>query len=324
VSKSSTVKFGPAERDAAARLIELALAEDLGDRGDITTQLLIPPTASGTVNVVARQPGRLSGLPIMSMVFAKIDPRVTITERTHDGATVFPGERVATLAGPTASLLTGERTALNFITHLSGIATLTQRFVDAAADGKAVVLDTRKTLPGWRALQKYAVRCGGGTNHRMGYDGVLIKDNHLASWLGLDDQTPVNGSNPRTSLGDSAARANAAPGCRSNRVVRWAIDGRPGRQPDIVLLDNCPGPDARSSRSAISIAEDAVGSFRRREPRHDRRDISDGRGPDQHRRSDALRAGARPGVRLGNLSMTGNPRSAPKSEQDQASSSMDS
>lgn len=247
MSQTSTITFGQAERDAAARLIDLALAEDLGDRGDITTKLMIPPTASGTVHLVARQSGRISGLPIMALVFAQVDPRVTIRERTHDGALLTPGERVATLNGPTASLLTGERTALNFLTHLSGIATLTQRFVEAAAGGKAVILDTRKTLPGWRVLQKYAVRCGGGTNHRLGlYDGILIKDNHLAARYGTRTGQPPVSESSRSfqvrplSIAVEEARARAPAGMRieievdSLEQLQDALHARP----DIILLDN--------------------------------------------------------------------------------------
>lgn len=244
MSQPATITFGPTEREAAARLIDLALAEDLGDRGDITTQLMIAPSELGIVHLVARQAGRLSGLPILAMVFAKLDERVHISQRTQDGALLAPGERVATLTGPTSALLSGERTALNFLTHLSGIATQTQQFVDAAAGSKAVILDTRKTLPGWRLLQKYAVRCGDGTNHRIGlYDGILIKDNHLASWSGTwNDQTPVNGSKPCGPLAEavSHARAKAPAGMKieievdSLAQLQDALQG----QPEIVLLDN--------------------------------------------------------------------------------------
>ena len=197
----------------------------------------------------------------MTMVFAKLDDRVQIQQHTCDGSRLSPGEEVATLTGPTASLLTGERTALNFVTHLSGIATLTQQYVDAAAaaGGKAVILDTRKTLPGWRVLQKYAVRCGGGTNHRMGlYDGILIKDNHLASWQGGgNDQTPVDVSEPRRSLSEAIehAGANAPAGMKieievdSLQQLADAILARP----NIVLLDNFT-PDRLSA--AIALRDD--------------------------------------------------------------------
>jgi len=180
----------------------------------------------------------------MALVFARIDERVQIRERTHDGGPISPGERLASLNGPTASLLTGERTALNFITHLSGIATLTQRFVDATVGGKAVILDTRKTLPGWRSLQKYAVRCGGGENHRMGlYDGILIKDNHLAASLReWDDQTPVNRSRPLGPLSEAIqrARANAPVGMPIEIEVDslQQLADALNAMPDIVLLDN--------------------------------------------------------------------------------------
>jgi len=260
VSEAFTINFGPPEREAAARLIDLALEEDLGDRGDITTTLMIPPSELGVVHLVARQAGRLSGLPIMAMVFAEVDRQVRIKELTRDGAPLFPGERVATLRGPAGSLLTGERTALNFLTHLSGIATLTARFVEAVADGKGVILDTRKTLPGWRALQKYAVRCGGGTNHRMGlFDGILIKDNHLAGWIRQRvGEPPVNGSRPRLPLQIviKQARANAPAGMEIEIEVDSLeqLNDALYAKPEIVLLDNFT---PEQMREAVAMRDSA-------------------------------------------------------------------
>lgn len=175
--------FDPAAQTAAETIIRLALDEDLSDRGDLTCQALIPPEQQATVSVVARQPGVLAGEPVGRMVMRQLDPTIAWTARKQDGDTLQSGDIVADVTGPVAQLLIGERTMLNFLTHLSGIATLTRKFVDDVAGTKAKILDTRKTLPGWRALEKYAVRCGGGVNHRMGlYDGILIKDNHLAAW----------------------------------------------------------------------------------------------------------------------------------------------
>ncbi|MBX3436237.1 MAG: carboxylating nicotinate-nucleotide diphosphorylase [Planctomycetaceae bacterium] len=174
--------FGTAEAEAAARLIELALAEDLGSCGDITSQALLPTELKGNVQVTARASGIVSGLPIGPLVLREVDPSCRWEPLCPDGAHVDAGAAVAMLGGPVRSLLTAERTILNFLTHLSGVATLTRQYVDAVAGTGAVILDTRKTLPGWRLLEKYAVRCGGGTNHRMGlWDAVLIKDNHLAA-----------------------------------------------------------------------------------------------------------------------------------------------
>lgn len=179
----SAILFGEAERLAAERLIRIALDEDLGSAGDVTTQSLIAATETGAVQIVSRRAGRLSGLPVAELVFRLLDPTVLVSTCAADGDAVCPGQIVAEVSGPVRSLLVGERTALNFLTHLSGVATLTRCYVDAVAGTRAGIFDTRKTLPGWRVLEKYAVRCGGGRNHRMGlYDQVLIKDNHLADW----------------------------------------------------------------------------------------------------------------------------------------------
>jgi nicotinate-nucleotide pyrophosphorylase (carboxylating) len=177
------LNFDPGERDAAGRLVDLALAEDLGTVGDLTSQALVPVDMPGTVDVVARAEGVLAGSPVAQLVFDRLDSSVTWKARLEDGARVTRGTVIASVAGPLRALLGGERTALNFLMHLSGVATLTRKFVDSVAGTKAVILDTRKTLPGWRQLEKYAVRAGGATNHRMGLaDGCLIKDNHLAAW----------------------------------------------------------------------------------------------------------------------------------------------
>jgi nicotinate-nucleotide pyrophosphorylase (carboxylating) len=179
--------FSPAETAACCRLIELALDEDLGRRnptwvGDVTSRALIPPGYTGEAAFVARRPGVLAGLPGIPLVLASVDERLTIDPRQTDGTSLEAGSRIAVLRGPLSSLLTAERTALNFLQHLSGVATLTRTCVEAVAGLPVKILDTRKTTPGWRLLEKYAVRCGGGHNHRLGlYDGILIKDNHLAS-----------------------------------------------------------------------------------------------------------------------------------------------
>lgn len=244
-----TIPFDAPARDCAARLISLALQEDLHDRGDLTSQALIGPDARGTVRIVARREGVLAGLPVAEMVFAAVDAQVVITRHVEDGATLAQSTVVAELSGPIRSLLTGERTALNFLTHLSGVATLTRRFVDAVAGTRAVVLDTRKTLPGWRALEKYAVRCGGGTNHRLGlFDGVLIKDNHVAAWCG--------GAGGRT-LADAVrtARERSPEGVSIEIEVdslEQLADALAGR-PDIVLLDNM---DLATLRAAVALRDE--------------------------------------------------------------------
>lgn len=167
--------------EAARPLIELALREDIGP-GDVTTEATVPPDARGRGRIVAKAYGVICGLPIAAEVFRAVDEEIAFTAHSRDGEPVQPGDVAAEVEGPLRGILTAERTALNFLSRLSGIATLTARFVDAVAPYRAVILDTRKTTPGWRLLEKYAVRCGGGRNHRMGlYDMVLIKDNHIAA-----------------------------------------------------------------------------------------------------------------------------------------------
>jgi nicotinate-nucleotide pyrophosphorylase (carboxylating) len=161
-------------RDLVAR----ALAEDVG-AGDVTTKAVVPADAMGSASLQVKRACVLAGLDVAREVFAQVDPSVRVTVFNQDGDLCDEGTVIATVEGPAGSILTAERTALNFLQHLSGIASLTRRFVDAAG-GSLTVLDTRKTIPGLRALAKYAVRCGGGTNHRVGlFDGVLIKDNHI-------------------------------------------------------------------------------------------------------------------------------------------------
>jgi nicotinate-nucleotide pyrophosphorylase (carboxylating) len=167
------------------RLVAEALAEDVGD-GDWTTLWTVPADARGRARVVAKAAGVLAGSALAAATFARVDPAAAYHAVRGDGDPLAPGDVVATIEGPTRALLTGERTALNFLQHLSGIASLTRRFVDAVAGTSTGILDTRKTTPGWRALEKAAVRAGGGVNHRFGlHDMVLIKENHSAAAGGL-------------------------------------------------------------------------------------------------------------------------------------------
>ncbi len=162
------------------RVVEVALAEDL-PWGDLTTDTLIPARAVVRAEAVVKAEGVIAGLPVFERVFTRLDPQVTVAACRQDGTQVRPGEVVAVVEGPARSLLRAERVALNFLQRLSGIATLTSRYVAAVADLPCRIIDTRKTTPGLRVLEKYAVRMGGGANHRFGLsDGVLIKDNHLA------------------------------------------------------------------------------------------------------------------------------------------------
>ncbi|MCX5888658.1 MAG: carboxylating nicotinate-nucleotide diphosphorylase [Deltaproteobacteria bacterium] len=163
------------------RLIDLALEEDLGV-GDVTTQALISPDLQGEAHLRAKQDLVVAGLPVAARVFQKLDPKLVFEPQAEEGQAVAAGTVLARLTGPVVAILTGERTALNFLQRLSGIATNTRQMVSLIAGTKAALVDTRKTTPGWRALEKYAVRLGGARNHRTGlYDGVLIKNNHLTA-----------------------------------------------------------------------------------------------------------------------------------------------
>lgn len=165
-------------------LIDLALAEDLGANGDITSRSFVPETHRSRGVIVAREDAVLAGIEIAATVFEKVDPALEIAIEKSNGAELLPLEVVMTITGSTQSILTAERTALNFLQRLSGIATLTREFVARAAGASADVeiLDTRKTTPGWRILEKAAVATGGGRNHRMGlYDAAMVKDNHLVA-----------------------------------------------------------------------------------------------------------------------------------------------
>ncbi len=224
--------FDDAERKNAETLIDLALAEDLGQAGDVTAYLTIPVKARGSARLVSRSDGAVAGLPVVALLAARFELGFDPIEGREDGDRVSGGCELARVSGSMRSLLAWERTALNFLQRLSGIATLTARFVAEVAGTKATILDTRKTTPGWRALEKYAVRCGGGRNHRFGlYDAVLIKDNHLA-WL-------ATGADP---IG--AALASARAHAPTGMVVEIEVDTLAGLDralecgPDVILVDN--------------------------------------------------------------------------------------
>jgi nicotinate-nucleotide pyrophosphorylase (carboxylating) len=175
------------EPDAVVAAIEAALEEDLpAGSVDVTSVATIPADATGTGVFAAREPGIVAGLGIAALVFDRVSNDVVVADRLPDGSRVAAGDVVMRVAGPTRALLTAERTALNFASHLSGIATATDQWVAALAGTRARVLDTRKTLPRWRALQKYAVRCGGGVNHRFSLsDMAMVKDNHVVAAGGV-------------------------------------------------------------------------------------------------------------------------------------------
>lgn len=211
-----------------ADAVRAALAEDLGRAGDITSAAVIPADATATAVIASRAAGVIAGLPLAAAAFAAIDPAVSFRPKLGDGYRVTPGALVAEVSGNARAILTAERVALNFLGHLSGIATATAVLVDAVRGTRAEITCTRKTTPGLRALEKYAVRCGGGSNHRFGLDdAVLIKDNHIA----------VAGS-----VAAAIERARAAVGHLVKIEVEVDTPEQLGEAlsagPDAILLDN--------------------------------------------------------------------------------------
>ncbi len=202
-----------------ANVVRAALAEDIG-AGDITTESAIPAEARAEAYIIAKEPCVVAGLPLVEAVFAGVRVKLLAA----DGDVIEAGTRVCTLAGLARAILTGERVALNFLQRLSGIATLTRQFVDAIAGAKATILDTRKTTPTLRALEKYAVAMGGGQNHRMGlYDAVMIKDNHraLISRLG-DAVAAARQSHPHVPViveADSLSQVEEALAASANHIL---------------------------------------------------------------------------------------------------------
>jgi nicotinate-nucleotide pyrophosphorylase (carboxylating) len=189
-------------------LVRRALAEDVGS-GDATTTAIVPPGTPAKAVILARQTLVCAGLPIAENVFRALDPKMRIGCLHNDGSFVEPGTELVEVAGEAQAILTGERTALNFLAHLCGIATLTRRFVEQLAGTHARIRDTRKTTPGLRALEKYAVKCGGGTNHRFGlFDAILIKENHIAIAGGV--KAALDRAHAYTSLKMQAPRAASA------------------------------------------------------------------------------------------------------------------
>lgn len=211
------------------RLIDMALREDLGP-GDITTESVVPETLWARAEFIAKEEGVVAGLPVAGQVFKQLDPETEFRAEVTEGSAVKAGAVLAVVAGRARTILAGERVALNFVRHLSGIATRTRRLVAAVEGLHAVVLDTRKTTPGLRALEKYAVRAGGGRNHRFGlFDGILIKDNHIRAAGGIRE---------------AVARARArAPHTLKVEVEVQSLDEVEealAAGADIIMLDNMP------------------------------------------------------------------------------------
>ena len=253
-------------------LVRRALAEDVGT-GDATTAAIVPAGAPAKAHIIARQPLVCAGLAIAELIFRALDREIRIGCLHEDGSFAESGAELIEIAGEAQAILTGERTALNFLAHLCGIATLTRRFVEQLAGTQARIRDTRKTTPGLRALEKYAVQCGGGTNHRFGlYDAVLIKENHIAIAGGVKAAldrahafTSLKMSAPQTASAYDAAGldpklAGAGPlsvqiEVRNERELREAL----GAGAEAVLLDNMtPEAARRSVQLARNLRRDCV------------------------------------------------------------------
>ena len=230
--------------DAALKLIDLALAEDRG-AGDWTTRWTVPARTRGQARIIAKQEGVVAGLALASACFLRLDPRVDFEAAISDGDRVERGALVANINGPARALLTGERSALNFLQRLSGVATATRAFVDAVAGTRTRILDTRKTTPAWRTLEKAAVRAGGGENHRFGlYDMIMIKENHAAIAGGLTEAIRrVQDGNTKGLRIEVEIHELAD--------LRIAIEARVDR----VLLDNM---DLEQMRDAVRIVRKAA------------------------------------------------------------------
>lgn len=214
--------------ESVKKIVKEALEEDLGFAGDITSQAIIPADLEGKAEIVAKEGGVVAGLFLADAVFKAIDGRLEFHSSFEDGGEIKKGEVVATVEGSVQSILAGERVALNFLGHLSGIATLTRRFVEKTKPFRVSIKDTRKTLPALRLLEKYAVRIGGGRSHRFGlYDAVLIKDNHIKAVGGIEEAV-------------KRARANLRKGTQIEVEAKTLhqVDEALRARADIIMLDN--------------------------------------------------------------------------------------
>jgi len=224
--------------DAIEQLVRTALAEDEGE-GDVTTEAPVDPDALGTAELFVKEPGVVCGLAVAEAVFRTLDPDLRFALLVEEGAVVGSPGAVALVTGPERAILTGERTALNFLGRLSGVATLTRRYVDAVAGTGVAILDTRKTTPGLRALEKHAVACGGGRNHRFGLDdGILVKDNHLRAAGSI--RAAVESLRATTDLPIEVE-------CDTFEQVSEALEA----QADAILLDNMTLDELRA---AVALA----------------------------------------------------------------------
>ena len=224
---------------AAQTLIEIALMEDVGD-GDITTNNIVPSEIRRKAKMVAKADGVVAGLPVAEMVFRKLDPDLVWNELTPDGSKVKNGDVMVEFEGSYRALLTGERTALNFLQRLSGIATMSAKYADAVKDFQTVILDTRKTLPGFNKLDKYAVKTGGASNHRLGlHDMAMIKDNHIEVAGGITAAVKAVRSSIEHGIKIEVETTTLA-------QVQEAIDAKV----DIIMLDNM---DLETMRKGVEL-----------------------------------------------------------------------
>jgi nicotinate-nucleotide pyrophosphorylase (carboxylating) len=227
-------------------LINLALSEDIG-AGDVTSKALVESQAAGQAVIVAKQDGVLAGLPVAKMVFQAVDPTVVFRMLKRDGGRIKNGEKLALIQGKTKGILSAERTALNFLQRLSGIATLTSKYVEETKGTKARILDTRKTTPGLRVLEKYAVKTGGGQNHRMGlFDMVLIKENHLKAVGGISRAIVRARSKSRGKKIEVEVR--------NLNEAREAVESKP----DWIMLDNMRIDQMRKAVQLIRSASRTI------------------------------------------------------------------
>jgi nicotinate-nucleotide pyrophosphorylase (carboxylating) len=221
-------------------LVELALREDIGI-GDLTSDVLIAPGREAKAVIIAGEKGVIAGLSVSELVFKLMNIEIVFTACVSDGDRVEKGKTVARVSGRARAVLAGERTALNFLSRLSGIATKTARFVERVGSHRAKVMDTRKTTPGWRILEKYAVRVGGGHNHRMGlYDAVLIKDNHLKLVEGRIGNVVAEAKKAHPSKRVEVETTNLS-------EVKDALGGNP----DIIMLDNMSPVEVREAVEVV-------------------------------------------------------------------------
>lgn len=258
------IAWDRALEDDCRQLVRLAVREDLDRVYDWTTVALVSEAVEGRATIAARAAGVVAGLPAAQIVLDEYDRRLVWTPQTSDGEQVTAGQALAAIAGPARSLLAAERPLLNLLGHLCGIATLASQYVAAVAGTRARIYDTRKTLPGWRRLEKYAVRMGGAMNHRTGlFDAVLIKDNHLA--LGAEAGSQAHYTPAEAVRRARQFLAGLEPGLRSREMlVEVEVDSLEQlaevlpERPDIVLLDNMP-PDVL--RQAVAMRDQGFSSI---------------------------------------------------------------